>query len=400
MWAVFKYLGPGFLVTVGFIDPGNWATNVVAGSQYGYALLWVVALSTVMLILLQHNAAHLGIATGLCLAEAATRHFRRAVSRLVLYTALLATVATAFAEVMGAAVGLNILFRLPIPLGALLVAAGVGILVQTNGYRSLERTILVFVAIIGFSFLVEVLLVHPDWRQVAAGTVLPRIPAGSMAMIMGVVGAVVMPHNLFLHSEVIQSRQWHLEDEAVIHRQLRYEFLDTLASMLVGWAINAAMLVVAAAVFFRRGVAVTTLPQAAATLQPLVGELASLLFSLALLLAGISASATAAMAGGTIFAGMFGKPIQARDPATRTGMILPLAGALLLALVAADPLRSLVWSQVALSIQLPVTAVALVALTSSRRVMGKYANSALNQAVLWAVVAVITVLNALLVLDL
>ena len=247
---VMKYIGPGLLVTVGFIDPGNWAANVAAGSMYGYRLLWMVSLSTLMLILLQHNAAHLGIVTGDCLAEAATRHIRPWLSRTLLSSALLAAIATAMAELLGGAIALQMLFGLPIRVGTVLVLALVLWCLFGTAYRRLERFIIGFVSLIGLSFLFELWLVPTDWGAAAAGWVVPAFPPGSMPIIMSVLGAVVMPHNLFLHSEIIQSRQWNREDEATIAYQLKFEFLDTLLSMGIGWAINSAMIMMAAATFY------------------------------------------------------------------------------------------------------------------------------------------------------
>ena len=248
-----KYIGPGFLVTVGFIDPGNWASNVAAGSLYGYRLLWMVTLSTLMLILLQHNAAHLGIVTGLCISEAATKFMHPRFSRLVLGSAVAASVSTALAEIMGAAIGLNLLFKLPLRIGAIMVTAAVIWLLLSNGYRRIEKLIIAFVSLIGLSFLYELSLVHIPWAEVASGWVTPVIPLGSIPVIMSVLGAVVMPHNLFLHSEIIQSRQLNQHGTDVIEKQLRFEFVDTLNSMVIGWAINSSMIILAAATFFASG---------------------------------------------------------------------------------------------------------------------------------------------------
>ena len=391
-----KYIGPGLIVTVGFIDPGNWASNVAAGSQYGYALLWMVTLSTLMLIVLQHNAAHLGIATGLCLSESATKHFPHLAGRAFLGTAMLAAIATALAEVLGAAIGLNMLFKIPLSVGAVLTTAAVAAVTFTNGYRRLERYIIGFVSLVGLAFVYELALVSPDWGAAARGWVVPAFPAGSLPVIMSVLGAVVMPHNIFLHSEIIQSRQWNLESGETIARQLRYEFLDTLLAMGVGWAINSAMIIVAAAVFFARGAAVTELPQAQATLGPMLGGAAATVFAVALLLAGFSSSVTASMAAGSIFAGMHGEPLDLRDNHSRTGALIALGGAVALVFVLGDPFKGLIWSQVALSLQLPFTIVGLVALTSSKKVMGAHANSPRDRAALWLTGLAVTGLNAAL----
>lgn len=268
---IFKYIGPGLLVTVGFIDPGNWASNLAAGAQYGYTLLWMVTLSTVMLIVLQHNVAHLGIATGLCLSEAASAYLKPAWSRPLLGSAVLASISTSLAEILGGAIALQMLFGVPVRIGALLVLVFVVVMLFTNSYRLIEKWIIAFVSIIGLSFIYELSLVTIDWPQAARAWVTPSFPEGSMVIIMSVLGAVVMPHNLFLHSEVIQSRQWNLSDDAVIRRQLRYEYADTIFSMLVGWAINSAMILLAAATFFVTKTPVEELQQADSLLQPLLG---------------------------------------------------------------------------------------------------------------------------------
>jgi len=260
--ALLKYLGPGLLVTVGFIDPGNWASNIAAGSQYGYTLLWMVTLSTFMLIVLQHNAAHLGIVTGKCLSEATTEHFRPWLRNIVLISSIAAAVSTALAEILGAAIALNMLFHLPLKIGSVLVLVVVLVLQFTNSYKKIEKIIIGFVSLIGLSFLFEICLIHTNWGAAAAGWVTPAFPNGGMLVIMSVLGAVVMPHNLFLHSEIIQSRQWNLQDETVIKNQLKFEFTDTLVSMLIGWAINSAMILMAAATFFATKTPVTDLTQA------------------------------------------------------------------------------------------------------------------------------------------
>ncbi len=393
---ILKYVGPGFLVTVGFIDPGNWASNMVAGSQFGYRLLWVVTLSTMMLVIIQHNVAHLGIATGLCLSEAATKHLRRPVSKAVLGSAVGAGISTALAEVLGAAIGLQMLFRIPLRLGAVLAVLFAAWMLFSSSYRKLERWIIGFVSLIGLAFVFELTLVKVHWGTALVGWVAPQTPAGSIAIVMSVLGAVVMPHNIFLHSEIIQSRQWNLEDKQVVHKQLRYEFLDTFLSMAVGWAINSAMILVAASTFFFAHQQVTTLPQAETMLRPLLGTAAAVVFALALLFSGLSSSVTAGMAGGSIFAGIYGEPYDAKDSHTRWGVLLTYLGALVIIFLIRNPLNGLLISQMLLSVQLPWTMVMQIALTSSRRVMGQFANTRNEKLALWVVAAVVIALNALL----
>jgi manganese transport protein len=391
-----KYIGPGLLVTVGFIDPGNWASNFAAGSEFGYTLLWVVTLSTVMLIILQHNVAHLGIVTGLCLSEAATKYLPKISSRAILWSAMGASVSTSLAEILGGAIALNMLFDVPVKVGSVLVAIFVFAMMFSNSYRKIERYIIAFVSLIGLSFIYELFLVDIEWGEAARAWVVPSVPAGSMLIIMSVLGAVVMPHNLFLHSEVIQSRQWNLEDEKVIEKQLKYEFFDTFFSMLIGWAINSAMILLAASTFFRENMVVDDLQQAHSLLEPLLGNNAVAIFALALLLAGISSSMTSGIAAGSIFAGMYDEPYNVKDIHSRTGILISLGVGLLIIFMIGDPFKGLIISQAILSVQLPVTVFLQVRLTSSKAVMGKHANSLFTKILLYGIASLVTLLNLLL----
>jgi manganese transport protein len=396
---ILKYIGPGLLVTVGFIDPGNWAANIATGSEYGYTLLWIVSLSTIMLIVLQHNVAHLGIATGYCLAEAATVYIKPWVSKSILSFAVMASIATSLAEILGGAIALQMLFDVPIKAGAILVTVFVLILLFSHSYRKIEKWIIGFVSLIGLSFLYELFLVDVDWIRAGVSWVKPSIPEGSMLLLMSVLGAVVMPHNLFLHSEIIQSRQWNLEDEKIINRQLKYEFADTLFSMIVGWAINSAMIILAAATFFKHGTLVTELQQAKSLLDPLLGSNAAVVFAAALLFSGIASSITSGMAGGSIVSGMFLEPYNINDNHTRIGVLISILGALLMIFFIGDPFKGLILSQVFLSIQLPFTIFIQLFLTSSKRVMGKYANSRFLAIILWIIGGIVTFLNLKLLYD-
>ena len=388
-----KYIGPGLLVTVGFIDPGNWASNFAAGSQYGYALLWVVTLSTIMLIALQHNVAHLGIVTGLCLSEAAVKYTPAWVSRPIVGSAVLASISTSLAEILGSAIALQMLFGIPLVWGSLITVVVVSVLLFTNTYKRMERAIIGFVSVIGLSFIYELFLVDVDWFEASRAWVVPSVPHGSMLIIMSVLGAVVMPHNLFLHSEVIQSREINKKGEASVEKALRYEFFDTLFSMIVGWAINSAMILLAATTFFQHHTVVDDLGQARQLLEPLLGTNAGTVFALALLLAGISSTVTSGMAAGSIFAGLFSESYNARDPHSIVGIVLSYGVSLLIIFFISDPFQGLIISQMALSVQLPFTVFLQVYLTSSPRVMGKYANRKPNRLFLYAIAAVVTVLN-------
>jgi len=380
-------------VTVGFTDPGNWAANIATGSEYGYTLLWIVTLSTLMLIVLQHNVAHLGIATGLCLSEAAAVHIKPAISKPILYFAVLASVSTSLAEILGGAIALEMLFNIPVKIGAVLVTVFVIIMLLTHSYQKIEKWIIGFVSIIGLSFLYEIFLVDVDWVKAGISWVKPSIPEGSMLLLMSVLGAVVMPHNLFLHSEVIQSRQWNLQDEKVIKKQLKYEFADTLFSMIIGWAINSAMIILAAATFYNNNMKVDELQQADTLLMPLLGNNASVVFAVALLFSGVASSITSAMAGGSIVAGISGEPYDIRDNHTRWGVIISLVGALIIIFFIGDPFKGLILSQVFLSIQLPFTVGIQIWLTSSTKVMGKHVNSNFLKILLLIIAVFVTYLN-------
>ena len=392
----FKYIGPGLLVTVGFIDPGNWASNFAAGSEFGYALLWVVTLSTIMLIVLQHNVAHLGIVTGLCLSEAATQYCPKWIARPVLGSAVLASISTSLAEILGGAIALQMLLDIPIVWGSILTTLFVIIMLFSNSYKKIERAIIAFVSVIGLSFLYELFLVDIDWPMAVRAWVVPSIPQGSMLIIMSVLGAVVMPHNLFLHSEVIQSHEYNKQDEGSIRNVLIYEFYDTLFSMIVGWAINSAMILLAAATFFKTNTQVEELQQAKSLLDPLLGNNAGLIFALALLMAGISSTITSGMAAGSIFAGIFGESYHIKDIHSRIGVLLSLGVALVIIFFIDNPFYGLIISQMILSIQLPFTVFLQVGLTSSKRVMGKYANSCWSSFVLYTIAIIVSVLNIML----
>ena len=396
---ILKYIGPGLLVTVGFIDPGNWATNIAAGSTFGYSLLWIITLGTVILIVLQHNAAHLGIVTGLCLSEAVTQYTRPAVSRTVLGSAMLASVSTSLAEILGAAIALEMLFHIPLRIGAILSSALAIFLLLTNSYRKIEQWIIGFVSLIGIAFVYELSLIDVEWAQVGKSAIIPSFPSGSLLIILSVLGAVVMPHNLFLHSEIIQSRQLHKRDDQTIHKLLKFEFADTLFSMIIGWIINCAILIMAAAIFFKAGKPVEELQDAHKLLIPLLGGNASAIFAVALLMAGIASTVTSGMAGGSIFAGIFSEPYDIKDSHSRWGVLLSIVGALIVIFFISNPFQGLIISQMLLSIQLPITVLAQVYLTSSKKVMGKYVNSK-KSSVLIIIMAIIVIgLNFALLLN-
>ncbi|MCL2567106.1 MAG: Nramp family divalent metal transporter [Alphaproteobacteria bacterium] len=395
-YTFFKYMGPGVLVAVGFIDPGNWASNLAAGSMFGYSLLWVVSVSTLMLILLQHNVAHLGIATGHCLAENAFLHLRPRYAQPLLITALLAAISTSLAEILGGAIALNMLLGIPLKLGVLCMLITVCLVTFLTDYQRLEKFIISFVAIIGFCFFYEMTLVNVDWVMAAKSATVISFPQGSMLIIVSILGAVVMPHNLFLHSEIIQTKNWFREQPKIKAKLLKYEFLDTLFSMILGWAINCTIIILAAEVFFKNNIQVDDLSQAADLLKPVLGSKAALVFAASLLCASFASSITAGVAGGIIFSAVFKKEYNEKSNYTRAGIIITHTLTCLIILFINDTLMGLLYSQMFLSMQLPFTIGLQIYLTSSKKVMGADANKLLTNVLLVSCGVFVSVLNIIL----
>lgn len=393
-----KYIGPGILVTVGFIDPGNWVSNIAAGSSYGYSLLWIVTLSTIMLIILQHNAAHLGIVTGLCISEAINVNINKTLGRIITVTAILAAISTAMAEILGSAIALRMLFNIPLKLGASISTLVIIIMLFSNSYKKIEKVIIGFVSIIGISFIFETFLVNINWGEAVKSAFVPNIPSNSLPVIMSVLGAVVMPHNLFLHSEVIQSRKWNLKEKSILERQLKYEFMDTMLSMIIGFVINSAMILVAVT-FYKNNIAVNELEQAQIMLKPLLGNMASLIFAIALLFAGLASCVTAGMAGGSIFAGLFGEEYNINNKNSKIGVLITILAALIIIFFISDPFQGLLYSQMLLSIQLPITIFTQIYLTSSKKVMGQYKNTTIEAITLWIIGGIVTAFNIMLLIN-
>jgi manganese transport protein len=394
-----RYLGPGFIVTVGFIDPGNWATNVAGGSEFNYKLLWIITLSTLMLILFQNLSARLGIVTGHSLAYNVRRRFSRRWTALLGSTVVLACIATDIAELLGGAMGFQLLFGLPLIAGGVITLVLKVALILTGRYRHVERIVVLFIGIIAFCYLIELALVHPDWAQAARGAVVPNLNGASIAIAIGMLGAVIMPHNIYLHSNVVLNRDQPTDDEGR-RRLVKYEQGDTAIAMGLGWMVNSAMVVVAAAVFFRHGVTVGSLDQASSTLEPLAGSAARLLFGIGLLLAGLGSSFTSAMAEVNVLTAYLGRPENPRTTFYRVGLFVLSLPALAVIASGIDPFKILIYSQVALSIQLPLTLFPLVLLVSDRRVMDSFASRGVERALAWAAAVVVTGLNLLLIYSL
>ncbi len=393
-----RYLGPGFLITVGFIDPGNWATNIEGGARFNYDLLWVITLSTLILILLQRLSARIGIITGRSLAANTRAFFPRWTANVLGLSIFGACVATDVAELLGGALGFYLLFGIPLWLGAALTVILEIYAIIGQRYHSLERMIMGFLAVIALCYVIELFIVHPDWSTALAGAFIPRLGGNTILIAMGILGAVVMPHNIYLHSNVIQSRDWKGDEERK-RRLIRFQDLDTTVAMFMGWLVNSAMIIVAAAVFFRNGIVVTSIEQASATLMPLAGTLAQLLFGIALLFSGIGSSITSSMAEANVITGFLGRPEDPRSLLYRVGLVATAVPALLVIIVGMDSYRVLILSQVALSIQLPFTVVPLVIMAASQRLMGNFASRSLELAMGIIVSAVIVALNIFLLFE-
>ena len=394
-----RYLGPGFIVTVGFVDPGNWATNVAGGSEYGYGLLWVITLAALLLILFQSMSARLGIVTGHSLAYNVRQRLPRRWSAVFGSTIVAACIATDVAELLGGALGFNLLFGLPLVVGGVITLLLKVALILTGRYRHVERIVVIFVGVIALCYLAELVLVHPEWSRAVRGAFVPSLNAGSMTVAIAMLGAVLMPHNVYLHSNVVLNRE-QPGDEEGRRRLIRYEQGDTSLALGLGWLINCAMVVVAAAVFFRHGVTVSSLEQASSTLEPLAGSAARLLFGIGLLLAGLGSSFTSAMAEVNVLTAYLGRPENPHTSFYRIGLFVLSLPALAVIASGANPLKVLIFSQVALSIQLPLTLLPLVLLTRDRRAMGEFASGRVEQTLAIAGAIIVTLLNVVFLYDL
>jgi manganese transport protein len=385
-----RFLGPGFLVTVGFIDPGNWATNIEGGSKFGYDLLWVITLSTVMLIVIQNMSARLGIVTGKSLAANIRSHFPGPVSAMLGITVVLACVATDVAELLGGAIGFNLLFGFPLWLGALTTVLLEVFFVVSQRYHRLETIIIGFLGIIALCYVVELAIVKPEWSGVAPALVIPRLDGESIYIAMAILGAVVMPHNIFLHSNVIQSRTWGT-DELEKKKTLRFEKFDTMIAMFMGWIVNSSMIIVAAAVFARNNVSVGSIEQASKTLVPLAGPVAGLLFAVALLFSGLGSSITSSMAEVNVITGFLGKPEDPRTLLYKIGVFATAVPSFLVIALGLDTFKVLILSQVVLSVQLPFTLIPLLVLCRKKSVMGSF-RSKLGEFAAAVLIAIVIIL--------
>ena len=391
------FLGPAFIASVAYVDPGNFATNIQGGAQFGYTLLWVVVASNLMAMLVQSLSAKMGIATGLNLAEHCRNHFPRPVVVVMWALMEIVAIATDLAEFLGAALGFNLLLGIPLWLAGILTAVATFLILglQRFGFRPLEAVITVLVGVIAASYLIETVLDKPDWGQVLFHAVVPQFSGPeSVLLATGILGATVMPHVIFLHSSLTQGRIV-VREPAQMRRLFRFEVVDVVIAMGVAGLINAAMLMMAAATFHRAGLHdVGTIEEAHRTLEPLLGSAASWIFAISLLASGLSSTSVGTMSGQIIMQGFLHQkiPIWIRRLVT----IVP---SLIVILIGLDPTRTLVISQVVLSFGLPFAVIPLILFTRRRDLMGVLVNRLLTTLVTGVIAALIIALNIFLLVQ-
>ena len=400
------FLGPGYLVAVGYMDPGNWATSLAGGAKFGYALLVVALISNIMAIVLQHLCARLAIASGRDLAQACRDAYPRPVSYGLWALAELAICATDLAEVIGTAIGLNLLFGLPLEIGVIVTALDVFLILylQTKGFRWIEAFIITLLGVIAVCFLIQIALAHPDWGAVIRGfaptTQIVTNPA-MLYIALGILGATVMPHNLYLHSGIVQTRAYG-ETLPEKREALRFATLDSTVALMFALTINASILILAAAAFHRTGeTGVEELEKAHTLLAPILGStMAPTLFAIALLCCGLNSTVTATMSGQIVMEGFLDLklPPWLRRLITRAIAIVP-AAAVTIAYGESGTAKLLILSQVILSLQLPFAVVPLVMMTASRAKMGALAAPRWLAGFAGLIAATIIALNVKLIVD-
>ena len=396
---MFAFAGPAYLVSVGYMDPGNWATDLEGGARFGYELLWVLVLSNIMAILLQSLSARLGIVSGRDLAQACRETYPRPVTHLLWALCEVAIAACDLAEVLGAAIGLNLLFHIPLLVGVVLTAADTLLLLwfQRFGIRVLEGFVLSLISVIGICFLLEIVLAKPSFTKMMTGLA-PKLSAESLYVAIGIIGATVMPHNLYLHSALVQTRRIGAS-VAAKRDACRFNLVDSVVALNGALLVNAAILILAAAVFFERGIVVTEIQQAHLLLAPLLGTTAAgVLFAVALLCAGQSSTLTGTMAGQIVMEGFLNFRMRPwlRRLITRMLAVVPAALTIWFA-GEAGTYKLLILSQVILSMQLPFAVIPLVHFTGDRARMGTFANPRWVRAAAWTTAALIVALNLRLV---
>ena len=385
------FLGPAFIASVAYIDPGNFATNIQGGAQFGYTLLWVIMGSNLMAMLIQALSAKLGIATGLNLAEQCRAHFPRSVVWSMWVLMELVAMATDLAEFLGAALGLNLLFGMSLWLAGLLTAVITFLILglERYGFRPLEAAITSMVSVIAVSYLVETILDKPNWGNIAYHAVVPHFSGTeSILLASGILGATVMPHAIFLHSALTQGRIV-VRDRIRLRKLFHFEVTDVVIAMGIASFVNAAMLIMSAATFHKTGlVHIATIEEAHRTLEPLLGKAASWFFALSLLAAGLSSSTVGTSAGQVIMQGFLHRhiPVWFRRLVTMAPSIIVIA-------VGLDPTRTLVISQVILSFGLPFAIIPLIVFTRSQKIMGVLVNKKITTMILIVIATLIIALN-------
>lgn len=392
------FMGPAFIAAVAYLDPGNFATNIQGGAEFGYTLVWVIVASNLMAMLLQTLSAKLGIATGKNLAELSRERFPRPVSFGMWVLMEAVAMATDLAEFIGAALGFQLLLGVPLLIGGLLTAVITFLILalERYGFRPLEAVITALIAVIAICYLVETVLDRPDWVSVMHHAVVPRFSGSeSVLLAAGILGATVMPHALFLHSALTQGRI-RVKRDVQLRRLLRFEIVDVIVAMGVASLVNAAMLIMAAATFHRTGLThIATIEEAYRTLQPLLGRASSWVFGISLLASGLSSSTVGTSAGQVIMQGFVQRhiPVWLRRAITVVPSLIVIATHL-------DPTRTLVISQVILSFGLPFAVVPLVLFTAQRKVMGVLVNRSLTTMLAGCVAVLIVMLNVYLLVQL
>jgi len=391
------FMGPAFIASVAYMDPGNFATNIQAGAQYGYMLLWVVVTTNLMAMLIQTLSAKLGIATGKNLAEMCRERFPRRLVWVMWGLMEIVAMATDLAEFLGAALGFYLLFGIPLWVAGILTAIITFVILglERYGFRPLEAVITAFVGVISISYLIEIILVKPVWGEVLYHAVVPQFAGPeSVLLAAGILGATVMPHVIFLHSSLTQKRII-ARSPAKLRKLFKFEVVDVLIAMGLAGLINAAMLMMAASTFYREGInSVATIEDAHRTLQPLLGKASSVFFAISLLASGLSSSSVGTMAGQVIMQGFLHWEIKVWI--RRLVTMLP---ALIVIIIGLDPTRTLIISQVVLSFGLPFAVIPLVMFTSNRKLMKTLVNSKITTLVAILVTALIVSLNIYLLVQ-
>ncbi len=399
----FLFAGPAFLVAVGYMDPGNWATDIAGGSKYGYSLLWVLLMSNLIALLLQTLSARLGIVRGRDLAQASRETYPKAVNYSLWALAEIAIAACDLAEVLGMAIGLKLLVGLPVLYGVALAILDTFLILylQKKGMRYMEAFILSLVSIIGLSFFIELAFARPDISEMATGFIPGLEDSGALYIAIGIIGATVMPHNLYLHSSLVQTRR-NSKDEAGIRSALKFNFIDSLVALNMAFFVNAAILILAATVFFKNGYHdIVEIQDAHRMLQPLLGkELAPILFAVALIAAGQSSTITGTLAGQIVMEGYLDLRIAPWLRRLITRLVAVVPAFLVIWLLGEDKIGDmLILSQVVLSIQLGFAIIPLIHFVSDKEKMGRFVIGNWVKVLAWVSAAIIVGLNIKLVIE-